>query len=346
MEELFGAGNPRIGRKQLLALWSSSDAAWSNTSHARLRLADALNRLQAQGVIELPARDGQLWDSSLTPLPHRITVPANRSEIVRALDPASEPWVPELKWAAGWIRAARPPQRLRWAAARINKWLLTTHGKLRHRVAREERSLHIFDDEKQLAILAATALFADDRLSLDDLACDRPIGGLRIARFADFGRVLVVENKSTFDSVWRALSASSIEHNYAAVVFGAGDAVAALAPELAQLPQLCSVTPTILEYAGDVDTAGVQAAYAFADSASKAGLTSTMALPLWNAVACARPTGEDLTSIATDPEEAIVLARDLGLPQTVIDRLRDGTRVPQERIDRTALADIRWWAIR
>jgi hypothetical protein len=41
---------------------------------------------------------------------------------------------------------------------------------------------------------------------------------------------------------------------------------------------------------------------------------------------------------------AVEAASRLGLPTQVAARLREGVRVPQERIDRVALADSSWWA--
>ena len=68
-----------------------------------------------------------------------------------------------------------------------------------------------------------------------------------------------------------------------------------------------------------------------------------MAHPLWDAVARSEPTGEDITAERKRTSQAAEAARHLGLPMTVTDRLNEGVRIPQERIDRTALADTSWW---
>jgi hypothetical protein len=247
------------------------------------------------------------------------------------------------RWAPQWIRAARPSLPLRQAAVQINRWLQSTLGTTQHRVAREERSLHIFSDEKRLARLSDGALFAPGRLRLDDLSCDAPLGHLRAARLGVRGPVLVVENKATFDSAWRAQRASTAP-TYAAVVFGSGDAVTTLVHDLVHLDQLIGVTLTACYYAGDVDVAGVEAAASFHAACAAAGLVARMAVPLWDAVARADPTGDDLTA----PAERATVARDtvirLGLPASVGHRLEHGVRVPQERVDRQALADLAWWA--
>ncbi len=69
----------------------------------------------------------------------------------------------------------------------------------------------------------------------------------------------------------------------------------------------------------------------------------TMAWPLWDAVARAEPTGDDITVDRERSAQATESARRLGLPAAVIARLNEGVRIPQERIDRTALADTTWW---
>jgi hypothetical protein len=340
---LLATGWSRLERQQFWALWARADPAWAGSEATRLRLSTALASLADAGSITLPAPGGRLWDTGLPSLPTRVGVPVNRRPGNRLPDPAEEPWTPAMSlWAPAWIRASRPPQRLRSAAVQVNRWLLATTGTNPPRVAREERSLHIFNDEKQLAALTGTALFNDGRLTLDALSCDAPLGALRIATLRPEGPVLIVENKSTFDSAWRAQRAAE-SPAYAAIIFGAGDAATALLTDLRELPSTLGVAPTSFEYAGDVDIAGIEAAAAFASLLASAGLPVTMAHPLWDAVARSEPTGEDITADRERTPQAAEAARMLGLPQAVIERLSEGVRIPQERIDRTALADTRWW---
>lgn len=343
---LANTGRPLLDLPELLASWDAADPGWAGTNAGRLRLADALARLEAAGVVELPSRRGARWDAALPPLPLRIGVPGNRRLQVRTLDPASEPWVPALAWAGGWIRGARPPQRLRLALVAVNRWLAATLGRTPPTVSREERSLLVFDDEKTLSSLEGTALFDPGRLTLELLRCEAPVGGIRIARLIEAGPVLVVENKATFDSAWRGLRGdvtAGRTPGYAAVVFGGGDQAAALVRDLVHLEPLAGVRPSLLEYAGDVDAAGVSAAAAFVDAARNAGLSARPALALWQALAAAPPAGEDLTANLDERRAAAHAAVRLGLPDVVTARLREGVRVPQERLDRTAFADTSWW---
>ncbi len=340
---ILTAGRSRLERQQFWALWERADPAWAGSWATRLRLSAALTSLAEAGTITLPASGGRLWDTGLPPLPARIGVPANRRRASTLLDPADEPWTPAMsRWAPAWIRESRPPQRLRIAAVQVNRWLLATTGTRRPRVAREERSLHIFTDEKQLAALAGTALFSDRRLTLDALSCDAPLGALRIAVLRPEGPVLIIENKSTFDSAWRALRAAE-NPGYAAIIFGGGDAATALLADLRELPSTLGITPTAFEYAGDVDIAGIEAAAGFTSLLTSAALPVSMAHPLWDAVARSEPTGEDITADRERTGQAAEAARLLGLPRTVTARLSEGVRIPQERIDRTALADTSWW---
>jgi len=89
--------------------------------------------------------------------------------------------------------------------------------------------------------------------------------------------------------------------------------------------------------------AGIEAAAAFAEAATWAGLTAAMADCLWDAVARADPTGGDITATPGRRGQARETARRLGLPSSVTARLTEGIHVPQERIDRVALADTTWW---
>lgn len=343
---LADTARPLLDLPDLLASWDTADPGWAGTSSGRLRLADALARLEAAGVVVLPSRCGTRWDTALPPLPLRIGVPGNRRLQARALDPAGEPWVPALAWAGAWIRGARPPQRLRLALVAVNRWFAATLGRAPPIVSREERSLLVFDDEKALSSLEGTALFDAGRLTLELLRCEAPVGGIRIARIVDAGPVLIVENKATFDSAWRGLRGdvtAGRTPGYAAVVFGGGDHASALVRDLAHLEPLAGVRASLLEYAGDVDAAGVCAAAAFVDAARRAGLSARPALPLWEALGAAQPAGEDLTADLGERRAAVHAATRLGLPNVVTARLQDGVRVPQERLDRTVFADTSWW---
>lgn len=343
---ILESGAATLALSDLLTAWNAVDAGWAATTGGRVRLADALHRLHTQGVIELPSPRGSRWDLTLPRLPTAVAVPINRRPRSAPIDPAGEMWVPSLSWAASWIRSTRPPHRLRVALATVNRWFAANAGRVLPTVCREERSLEVFDDEKALASLSLSRLCGPGRLSLELLRCEPPIGGIRVARLACEGAVLVVENKATFDSVWRALRgrvADGLPPGYAAVVFGGGDQGASLVPDLRQLNALVGVRPTTFEYAGDVDVAGVSAAAAFVGTARAAGLDARPAWKLWEALAAKPPAGEDLSGDARERAAAVVATAQLGLPPQVTVHLKDGVRVPQERIDRSALADTSWW---
>ncbi len=75
--------------------------------------------------------------------------------------------------------------------------------------------------------------------------------------------------------------------------------------------------------------AGIEAAAAFAEAATWAGLTAAMADCLWDAVARADPTGGDITATPGRRGQARETARRLGLPSSVTARLTEGIHVPQ-----------------
>ncbi|HEY8986397.1 MAG TPA: hypothetical protein VIU15_43345 [Streptomyces sp.] len=341
-DTLLNTGRARLNAHDLHRLWAQADPAWPDPVTARLRLAHALHSLADAGLITLPAPAGRLWDTGTPPLPARIAVPAHYTPSRQVLDAADEPWGSAMQWAPGWIRTARPPAHLRQDAVRINRWFLATTGQPRPVIAREERSLQIFNDEKRLAALATGPLFATGRLTLEHLACQAPTGALRIALLHHTGPLLVVENRATFDSAWRALRTAP-NTPYAAVLFGGGDAATALLTDIIQLHDLTGIRPGPLHYAGDVDIAGVEAAHHFVTAARAAHLTADISHPLWQAVARAEPTGPDLTADPARTAPALDRARALDMPAEVIDRLTQRLRVPQERLDRTALNDTTWW---
>lgn len=126
-------------------------------------------------------------------------------------------------------------------------------------------------------------------------------------------------------------------------MFGGGDQASALVRDLVHLEPLAGVRPSLVEYAGDVDAAGVCAAAAFVDAARAAGLCARPAIPLWQALGAAPPAGQDLTADPDERRAAVHAAARLGLPEVVAARLRERVRVPQERLDRTAFADTSWW---
>jgi hypothetical protein len=341
-DALLAAGRVRYRLEDLHHLWAQADSAWAGQDATRARLSQALARLAADAVIELPSPGGHAWDAGIPALPQHVTLPRNRQQRPEVLDPATEAWAPAMHWAAEWIRTAHPPQLLRQDAVALNRWLLATTGTAPAQVAREERSLHIFDNEKRLTALASGPLFAPGRLNLADLACSSPAGALRIAVLRQDGPVLVVENRATFDSAWRALRGQPAAP-YAAVVFGGGDAATALVNDLCQLPDLVGVTARRADYAGDVDIAGVEAAHSFVTTVRGAGIPAGTNHALWEAVARAQPTGPDTTADTSRSAQAIRMAAELGMPHEVIRRLEEGVRVPQERVDRQSLSSPQWW---
>ncbi|MGW6739368.1 hypothetical protein ACWGDX_01275 [Streptomyces sp. NPDC055025] len=340
---LLNTRHHRLTAAAVHRLWARADPGWPDPWNTRARLAHALSHLADAGLVTLPATGGRLWDAGTPRLPARIAVPANHCPPHQALDPADEPWGPTMQWAPAWIRTSHPPTHLRLDAVRLNRWFLATTGQPRPVIAREERSLQIYNDEKRLTALAASPLFNPGRLSLEDLACQAPTGALRIAVLHSSGPLLVVENRATFDSAWHVLRPVS-PAPYAAVIFGGGDAASALVTDLTRLHDLTSIHPGRIDYAGDVDIAGIEAAHQFVTAARAAGLTAGISHPLWQAVARAQPVGPDMTAEPVRAQKAQSLARFLGMPAEVIDRLELGVRVPQERIDRQTLRDTDWWA--
>ncbi|MGI5215096.1 Wadjet anti-phage system protein JetD domain-containing protein [Plantactinospora sp. CA-290183] len=137
-------------------------------------------------------------------------------------------------------------------------------------VAREERSLKVFGDEKTLARIESSSIFAPDRLQPSDLAYEQPTAPLRAARLADCSDLLVIENQSTFDSAWRALHRTP--GPFAAVAFGNGWEAAQPDPivKIADHLQL-RAAPERIFYVGDLDIAGLDIPQTLAASLTTLG---------------------------------------------------------------------------
>ncbi|GGJ90520.1 hypothetical protein GCM10010123_20440 [Pilimelia anulata] len=334
-------GRCRASLTTLLALQAHVEGHAATRPGARERLSTALATLREQGVIEQP-RAAHLWDSIAQPaLPSWITIVADVNVKASPIDMGTVAWVPAIsRWVGQWVRQCRPSATLRAAVQEINNWLLAHLGEQLPPVAREERSLTIFKDEKALARVESTSLFTDGRLQPDDLAYERPVSPLRAARLADRGDLLIVENQATFDSAWRALRTTP--GPFAAVAFGNGWEAAQADPVVALQHHLqLSAAPGHVYYAGDLDVDGLDIPQTLTANLTSIGFPPPT--PLFAAYQtmleqypqgagrAAPPAPSDLARRAVNwlSEEHQHAAGEL---------LTRGQRVAQETLDRS------WWA--
>lgn len=165
--------------------------------------------------------------------------------------PATVPiaWHARLSWAAGLIDRGRPTPAELVLLKTVNDYL--ARGVPRPVVPIRERSYDLLGDEKALDAISRGRLFAEGRLTLTDLYCERlplPIASWPVGA----GPVtLLVENHTTAHTLARWLPATG---QIGAVIYSAGS----------QLPQILASLPPDhagpLYYYGDLDLRGVEIA--------------------------------------------------------------------------------------
>ncbi|MET8358867.1 Wadjet anti-phage system protein JetD domain-containing protein [Micromonospora sp. NPDC005171] len=334
------AGRTRASLTTLLTMQATIEAHAATRPGARQRLSNAIDELVKQAAVETP-RSRHLWDhAALPPLPRWVVIIADISGKVPPIDMSTTSWVPIIsRWIGTWLRTCKPPTALRAALQQINSWLLEHLGEQPAILAREERSLSIFNDEKTLARIEPSSIFAPGRLKPQDLAYERPVAPLRAARLAAGGDLLIVENQATFDSAWRALRQSP--GPFAAIAFGNGWEAAQAEPVIALADHLqLRAAPERIVYAGDLDIDGLDIPQTLAANLNALGFPEPQ--PLRAAYNTMLDPSRDRTGRpnAPAPEE---LARQAvkWLQDDQRDRahrlLVNGQRIAQEVLDR------KWW---
>jgi Uncharacterized protein conserved in bacteria C-term(DUF2220) len=322
---LLDQGRRRMRIEEARALWRLADPIGASAEDAHSRFRQALDVLDASGLIALPTSLAA-WDRSVHPaLPRSLVVATVPTGGVSAPVTA---WVPKLGFAA----SERNPATL-GALRAINDWLKRGRGLARPTVPVTERSLEIFGDEKRLdALRSGDALFGG-RLHLADLAC------ARLPPFLTWhpgppGRsvVLVVENAAAFASFRRF---NEEARSWAAVVWGQGNAFRHNHAGLGDIYAATGADRAL--YFGDLDPKGVEIL---------AGVMRERygdVLPhraLYTALARQRMTRREPTAtLARDRSVADLHALLPQLAELVTALWRDGMVLPQEGYGLQALID-------
>lgn len=245
-DELRALHKRRIALLELRGAYLRAHPEASDAPDLRRLLLEALKALERDGVIELPDRG---WDRSGNPaLPRTVRFRDGMGS--RAAEPHA--WLPVLSFAA----SERHPAR-RSDLKAINAFLLSSRGQRLLPVPTNERSLHIFGDEKRLdQIRKGRSTLFDGRLSLNDLGCYpvAPPLPYEISKRPVSGRpILVLENHQSFESFrrWNEEAAA-----YVAVAFGGGNAFRQGAGNLDDLIARTAASGAV--YLGDLDPAGVR----------------------------------------------------------------------------------------
>lgn len=216
----------------------------------RRRLHELLCSLRAVGEVTLPVGREHFDRISEPHLPHWIQLATVETRVTRcAFDPASFPWVPELRFAA----TLRNPLQLE--VVRRAHEFLASGGAERCMVPIKERSVELFGDEKKLDAIRKGILFRSGRLSLPLLRCYQVNPPLvwEPGPQKKEGPVLVVENHSAFNSCVRW---NEEQGEWAAVAYGSGTSFEVSAPFLQNIVS-CIRWDGRLLYFGDLDPKGV-----------------------------------------------------------------------------------------
>lgn len=297
---------------------------------ARRRLAEAIDEGARAGAWSVSK---QLDTTGRTPLPAFVLLPA--AERAERADPSQFAWLPELAWAASLRRIS--PTHLRMLR-QVNAFL-RDDGPSRPVVPSEERSLELFDDEKAISgRVGGRTLWAPGRLTCELLRCTPSTTPFAYERVGDGDRLLVVENQATFATLRNLLRAED-GHGYAAVVFGSGRSAATTIGYLTELP----FPVAGIDYFGDLDVDGLEAAAACLSAARALGVDARMHRRLWQLLLEQPPT------VAVNaPSDArvgrAVAVMPAGLRGRAAAVLADGQRIAQERCGyERLLATPGWW---
>lgn len=241
--ELEAWGRRTITLAELWELYARADPASATRATRRTDLAAAVAALSAAGAVT-PSKS--LDRSAHPPLPARLTLPAPEASMSAAMLARTVPWRPELSWA---VTARLTVGQIGLLQA-VNTWL-RDRGRDTDVIPLRERSLELFGYEKTLDTILHTTLFGPGRLSLATLRTFRAHPPLPIRRIGDGPILLVVENADTFDTLRKALTATTCAVGY--IAWGAGAAFEASVLSIGELPDVRDVA-----YFGDLDADGLR----------------------------------------------------------------------------------------
>ncbi len=332
----------RVALDQIRLHQGAHEQAWASRPGSARRLLDALTILVDRGAIETPSTRA-LWNDSVEPaLPHWVYVVPDPVASGGLTEAASG----RVAWAPGiadgiseWLSTTHPAPPMRMALEQINDWLLKNFFGTPDIVAREERSLTIFNDEKRLANLERTSLFGKRYLTPALLAYERPVAPLRAARLASEGSLLIVENQSSFDSAWRSLRQDP--GPFSALAFGNGWEAVSVA-SLESLPEFLGLKspPDAVWYLGDLDLDGLDIPTTLTAAVAEASIPAPRPLTVAYQSMLTRSDVRRSTGRAA-PTDAAIARVVRWLPAHLIDLASDllagGDRIPQETLDRS------WW---
>jgi hypothetical protein len=319
-------------------LWNACSKAYSDLpsgAERRVWLLTVLEELAERGDIQLPVRQGKLWDrTSKIILPTSITLLLPATDHDAALQWRQFPWHPSLQWVL----------QLRMLAAdqfaflmRVNEGLV--EGWFSQPECFKYRSLQLTGDEKRLERLTKGALFASGCLTLEMLGCEPDALPLATEYLSSQPTMLVFENASPF-MLARGIAACTLPQEIGRLAYGAGKQV------LKAVPYFSMIEPAIKDvlYVGDLDAEGLKIA------AELQRLSKTVAVQpahefhrtmLESATKLGFPDGwpvkDDQPLRGSDPA---ISNLDPVVAQKVSTIIAAGRRIPEEVLSRAAMSSL------
>ncbi|MFC9228453.1 Wadjet anti-phage system protein JetD domain-containing protein [Streptomyces decoyicus] len=234
-----------VSRATVVEAFNAALPGLSGSSRARVSLATLLEELAQSGTVNLPTSPSK-WDAGRPALPDWVRIPTTPRTPLPSTAPIS--WRPELQWAYHTRLTTAQTKDLR----AINRWFRDTSNRpdAREPLPLRERSHEIFNDEKRLDTLISGALFAPERLRLEQLATYREPPPLTYRRLGNGGTVLVVENSDTYATLQYLLTPSPGPVGH--IAFGSGRAFEASVATLKEVPAVRRIL-----YYGDLDADGL-----------------------------------------------------------------------------------------
>jgi hypothetical protein len=311
------------------ALWSAFASAFPNVRgpDQRAWLLAALEALAAAGVLRLPSRGGDRWDTALRPHLPKAVVLASAPAPPRDDAWRREPWHPALAWVPRLQRLAEDQLTF---LRRVHQGLV--EGWFSEPAPLRYRSLQLTGDEKRLDALLRSTFFGPDRLTPDLLGTTTYPPPLAWESVSDTPAALVFENSDAFGVARRALAALS-DPPYGIVAYGGGAVFQQSVQHLATIGR-----PVVrVDYVGDLDPPGLTIAHTAGTVAALTGLPAVEPAPgvhramLNAAMRFGHPLGWPHESARSrNVDEALVSWLPADVRADALGVLAAGYRVPEE----------------
>lgn len=303
-------------------------------------LVEALQELEAKGVLKLPSLNGDRWDRATA-----VAIPKAVDLVAPAKEAQSKawktfPWHPRLSWVGD----------LRHLSFEQETFLHKVHDGLVHETfskfaPMKYRSLQLTGDEKKLSVMAKSCLFQKGRLDLELLGCLKEIPPIAIDRVGGSQSLILFENQASF-WVAREVLRSMPNPPYGLVGYGAGERLPAAVRYLSVLePRIEKI-----DYVGDLDIPGLEIANQALVATQQLQLPSLKAAPgmhaamLRAAKAFGHPNGWPVKNHGPLSNRSLLAFLPLDIQGSAREILEGRKRIPEEVLGPDEMAEV-WISI-